>query len=75
MNHTKVESNIDSMGFPLVRDMPVYWYRKENDLLGHTKKATCIRKLAGDKIVTASDDGTAKLWYWKTKKDTAGIND
>ncbi len=75
VNHTKVESNIDSMGFPLVRDMPVYWYRKENDLLGHTKKATCIRKLAGDKIVTASDDGTAKLWYWKTKKDTAGIND
>ena len=75
VNHTKVESNIDSMGFPMVRDMPVYWYRKENDLLGHTKKATCIRKLVGDKIVTASDDGTAKLWYWKTKKDTAGIND
>ena len=57
--------------------MPVYWYTKENQLLGHSDKVTCIRKLSGDRIVTASDDGTAREWYWMVKKDSVNtkIND
>ena len=77
INHTKIESTNDSIGYPLIRDMPVYWYTKENQLLGHSDKVTCIRKLSGDRIVTASDDGTAREWYWMVKKDSVNtkIND